>query len=273
MAAETPFDSSLEPIGVFSARARHPYEARRQAVLDESGDIGVVELAPGRGFEQALEDLQGFERIWLLYLFDRNRNWKPKVLPPRGPRVKRGVFSTRAPYRPNPIGLSCVRLRGIEGLQVFVEGHDLLDGTPILDIKPYVPYADAFPDSRCGWLEGVDSRAVRVSLAGRCEEQLSYLESRGVEAIRGFLRSQLEFEPLDDERKRVFPSPRGGDRHVIAYRTWRAEFRIEPSGDALEIERVFSAYRDEELAPGAEDRWADKDLHRDFKRRFEDDAG
>ncbi len=107
----------MEPVGIFKCDAKYPYEARRQA--DEQSE-GEVQLRSG--LEQAVEDLAGFERIWLLYVFDRNADWKPKVMPPRGPRVKRGVFSTRAPYRPNPIGLTSVKLLHIDGLRLKVRG-------------------------------------------------------------------------------------------------------------------------------------------------------
>src|SRR5262249_54526032 len=79
--------------------------------------------------------------------------WRPKVLPPRSGGARRGVFSTRSPHRPNPIGLSVVKLVEVRGLVIHVRDVDLIDGTPILDLKPYVPYADAFPKARTGWLE------------------------------------------------------------------------------------------------------------------------
>ena len=139
----------FEPIGfVKSGGGTYPQEAPRQAAF--ASNEGVIELLPGRNFEQALEDLAGFERIWLVFVFDRNRNWKPKVLPPDGSSRKRGVFATRSPHRPNPVGLPAVELLRIEGRSVHIRNFDLLDGTPILDIKPYIPEADAFPASRSG---------------------------------------------------------------------------------------------------------------------------
>src|SRR6266404_1671756 len=99
---------TLEPIGIFKASSKHPYEARRQAADDSGNSWGEIHLNPGQDFEQAVEDLEGFERIWIIYQFHHNTDWKPKVTPPRGPRIKRGVFATRAPYRPNALGLSCV---------------------------------------------------------------------------------------------------------------------------------------------------------------------
>ena len=99
--------------------------------------------------------LKGFERIWLIFAFHRSEGWKAEVRPPRG-GGKRSVLATRSPHRPNAIGLSAVELIGIEPGALRVRGIDLLDATPILDIKPYVPYADAFPDSRAGWIDQLD---------------------------------------------------------------------------------------------------------------------
>ena len=115
--------------------------------------------------ETAFRDLAGFDRIWLLFAFHRSEGWKPEVKPPRGGR-KRGVLATRSPHRPNAIGLSAVQLLAVEAACLRVRGIDLLDGTPILDIKPYVPYADAFPGSRAGWIDAVDAVSGRQSAPG-----------------------------------------------------------------------------------------------------------
>ena len=103
----------------------------------------------------AFRDLVGFERIWLLFAFHRSEGWRPEVRPPRG-GGKRSVLATRSPHRPSPIGLSAVELLAVDGHTLRVRGVDLLDGTPILDIKPYVPYADAFPAARAGWIDAID---------------------------------------------------------------------------------------------------------------------
>jgi len=142
----------LEPIGVMRTSYRSKYDAPRQPGLRADEPQAFIELHPHKNFEQALQDLAGFERIWILSWFDQVRGWKPKVLPPRS-YGKRGVFATRSPHRPNPIGLSIARLVSVSGLRVTLSDTDLLDGTPVLDLKPYVPYADAFPESKAGWLE------------------------------------------------------------------------------------------------------------------------
>jgi tRNA-Thr(GGU) m(6)t(6)A37 methyltransferase TsaA len=105
--------------------------------------------------DAALADLEGMEHLWVLSWLHRGGTWAAQVMPPRGPRVRRGLFATRSPDRPNPIGLSAVRLIRVDGCHLHVNGIDLIDGTPILDIKPYVPYADAFPQAKAGWIDAV----------------------------------------------------------------------------------------------------------------------
>lgn len=115
--------------------------------------------------EKVLQDLNGFDRVWLIFVFHQSEGWKSSVKPPRG-GPKRGVYSTRAPHRPNAIGLSAVELLKIEGRTLYLRGVDLLDGTPVLDIKPYVPYADAFPDSKAGWIDELDEKLGRCFAPG-----------------------------------------------------------------------------------------------------------
>ena len=253
----------LAPVGHFRCSAKHPYEARRQGTTDESEEIGWVEL--GKGFEQTLSGLEGFSRVWLVYGFDRNTSWKPMVMPKRGPRIKRGVFATRSPYRPNFIGLSCVELFAIEGTRIAVKGFDLLDGSPIYDIKPYLPYADSFPDAKAGWTMALEEEAFAVFFSEKAEEQLAWLEERKLAQARGFFIEQLSHDPLDAERKRV--AAVGEGRYRLSYRTWRADFEIENEKRAITIVSIASGYSPDDLALG-DDKYQDKDLHRSFLHRF-----
>lgn len=253
---------TLKPIGIFHAASKYPYEARRQPSADFSNALGEIRLQDGGGFEQALDDLEGFERIWIVYQFHHNSEWKAKVMPPRGPRVKRGVFATRAPYRPNAIGLSCVRLVKVQGLRVIVEGHDLLDGSPVLDIKPYLPYADAFPESKVGWLEDVEEERWTVEFSVCAESQIAWLEAHGVTQLRGFVQGQLEFDPLDHKRKRVEKTEVG---YLLKYRTWRVNFLVSDKSTRILVEWISSGYSKAELAAN-EDPYQDKDLHHLFNK-------
>ena len=115
--------------------------------------------------KDALRGLEDFSHIWLIWVFSEavREEWSPTVRPPRlGGNTRMGVFATRSPFRPNPIGLSCVRLLRIEGNELVVSGADLMDGTPILDIKPYLPFADAKPDASGGFAEPLREYALQV---------------------------------------------------------------------------------------------------------------
>ncbi len=110
-------------------------------------------------YDQALDDIDGFERLWLIYWMDRVSGFKPRVIPYRDTK-EHGLFATRSPGRPNPIGMTVVRFLRREGAILHVADIDILDGTQLLDIKPYIPAFDAHPVSRAGWFDnpGVDRR-------------------------------------------------------------------------------------------------------------------
>jgi len=140
---------SLEPIGqIRSAFADAEGTPIQPAYANGAEGRVVVDAA----WAEALDDIDGFERIWLLYWMDRVGEARVKVVPYRDDR-ERGLLATRSPCRPNPIGLSAVRLVRREGNVLHVADLDVLDGTPLLDIKPYVPAFDAHAVSRAGWLD------------------------------------------------------------------------------------------------------------------------
>ena len=146
----------LKPIGLI----RSPFVEAQNTPIQTSmaknieGSIEVFpECVPG------LQDLDGFERIWLLYWFDRRAGSRLLVTPFLD-QQEHGVFATRSPCRPNPLGLSCVRLLGVEGARLHITEADILDQTPLLDIKPYVPAFDVFETERIGWLTNKASHVV-----------------------------------------------------------------------------------------------------------------
>lgn len=157
------------PIGILNSPYARRIDAPHQGTVVEgtaSGEAATatLELA-GWLDEKVLQDLSGFERVWLVFAFHLSEGWTSSVKPPRG-GPKRGVLATRSPHRPNSIGLSAVELVSIEGRTLRLRGVDLLDGTPVLDIKPYIPYADAFPGSKAGWIDEMDARLGRNSAPG-----------------------------------------------------------------------------------------------------------
>ena len=177
---------TFDPIGFVSSASRYPQEAPRQGTL--TGRSGRIRLLPGKNFETALADLEGIERIWIIFVFDRVSGWKPKVRPPLGGTDQKiGIFATRSPHRPNPIGITAVRLTGIRHLELEVAEIDLLDGTPVLDIKPYIPLADAFPNARTGWREQVSEMSMEVCFTEAAQNQSAFILQNGGPDIAQFL--------------------------------------------------------------------------------------
>lgn len=178
----------------------------RQSGLVE-GLRGTVVFEEEYRNPDALRGLEGFSHLWLIWGFSASRRetWSPTVRPPRlGGNERLGVFATRSPFRPNPLGLSCVKLEGIElqtsrGPVLHVSGADLMDGTPIYDIKPYVPYADCRPEASDGFAPAPE-RGLRVEIPPELENKIP--EGRG-EA----LREVLAWDPrphYQDDSERVY---------------------------------------------------------------------
>lgn len=156
----------LKPVAYYRGPFGSKFGIPRQSSLARDIEGRIVFTEDFR-VREALRGLEGFSRLWLLWGFSANKpakgEWQPTVRPPRlGGNTALGVWATRSPYRPNPIGLSCVELQGIEGMELLVKGADLMDGTPIYDIKPYVAYADSFPDALCGFADGAPEKKLQV---------------------------------------------------------------------------------------------------------------
>jgi len=152
----------LEAIGRVTSTYQRRFGTPQQASAVDSDAAAVLVLDPVKIPAEALADLEGMDRIWVITWLHRGGGWSPQVFPPRGPRQRRGLFSTRSPDRPNPIGLSAVELVRVEGWDLHVRGIDLLDGTPILDIKPYVPLFDSRQTDRIGWFGAAGERVFDV---------------------------------------------------------------------------------------------------------------
>jgi tRNA-Thr(GGU) m(6)t(6)A37 methyltransferase TsaA len=163
------FQLTYRPIGILRSPYSRRIDAPHQSTVvegTETGDFAQARLELEDWLdEKAVQDLSGFERVWLIFAFHLSEGWRSNVKPPRG-GPKRGVLATRSPHRPNSIGLSAVELVKVEGKTLHLRGVDLLDGTPVLDIKPYVPYADAFPEAKAGWIDEMDAKVGRNSAPG-----------------------------------------------------------------------------------------------------------
>ena len=165
-----------KPVAVIRTPFPTKFGIPRQSGLVEKPEARILFEEPYRN-PDALRGLEGYSHLWLLWLFSaslKGEGWSPTVRPPRlGGNTRVGVFATRSPFRPNPIGLSCVRLLRIEGCELVVAGADLMDGTPILDIKPYLPYTDARPDAVGGFSDAVRENTLTVVFPPEVAEGLS----------------------------------------------------------------------------------------------------
>ena len=205
----------------------------RQSGLVEELEAAVV-FEPEYRNEAALRGLEGFSHLWLIWEFSqaKRESWSPTVRPPRlGGNRRLGVFATRSPFRPNPIGLSCVRLLGVDlhtpdGPVIRVAGADLMDGTPIYDVKPYLPYADCKPEA----LGGFAAQPKQASLTGDFpEELLALVPERKRQALRGVL-AQDPRPSYQEDPQRVYGMTFGG---------LEVKFRVE--GDRLTVCQVEPA--------------------------------
>jgi tRNA-Thr(GGU) m(6)t(6)A37 methyltransferase TsaA len=238
-----PGELVCRPLGVVHSPFRERAEAPRQTAAAREVR-GSIELLPGHDFEHALEDIEMWPYLWVLFWFHLNEGWRPKVLPPRSAK-RRGLFATRAPYRPNPIGMSAVKLEKVEGLVLHVSALDMLDGTPVLDLKPYVPYADALPEAGDGWLEkALDPvEPFEVELGERAAWALGYLKEQHDIELESGIRKVLALGPQQHPYRRI---KKDGDALLLAVKDWRARFEVH--GKRLLVTDILTGYRPKELA-------------------------
>ena len=201
---------NITPIATIHTEFPEKFGIPRQSGLAANLQARIV-FEPMYRNPDALRGLEGFSHIWLIWEFSANRpsagQWQPTVRPPRlGGNGHMGVFATRSPFRPNPLGLSCVEIERIElegkdGPAIYVRGADLMDGTPIYDIKPYVRYADCRPEAVCGYVDSLQERTLKVIVPSEISE--------GIEdqAVLTSLTEVLSLDPrpsYHDDPERVY---------------------------------------------------------------------
>lgn len=189
----------IRPIGWIRSPFREKFGIPRQPLLVEAAE-GVLELLPEFARPEALQGIEGYSHLWLEFVFHRHleQGWQPRVRPPRlGGNKKVGVFASRSPFRPNPLGLSLVKLLAVEpgpqGMQLRLGGLDLLDGTPVIDIKPYLPYVEALPEARAKLAPGPPQAVLEVAFSERARRQLAALGDGG--RLAELIERLLELDP------------------------------------------------------------------------------
>ena len=183
----------IQPIAYIHTEFSEKFGIPRQSGLAE-GLKGRIVFEKQFRDPEALRGLDGFSHLWLIWEFSANRGggqWQPTVRPPRlGGNQHMGVFATRSPFRPNPLGLSCVELESVDwdssdGPALIVRGADLMDGTPVYDIKPYIKYADSRPDAVCGYVDSLAERKLEVIVPQEVER--SFTDKPTLAALREVL--------------------------------------------------------------------------------------
>ena len=258
----------LAPIGVVRSPWKDKHETPRQPAFAR-GTAGRIEIVAGSEYEHALEDLETWTHIWVVFWFHRSSGFRPKVLPPRS-ETKRGVFATRSPNRPNPIGLSVLRLERVEGRVLHVLDVDMIDGTPVLDVKPYVAYTDSIPAAGSGWLDRAGEPAdpgptYEVTYAPEAERQLAWLEGRAAVDVRAIAEKVLRAGPAPHPYRRIRAH---ADHFSLGVKDFRVRFTV--ADNIVTVQHITTGYRPRVLAdPSAQaTEHTPLSVHREFVEQF-----
>ena len=201
IASMKPFD--FRPVAIVKSCYKTKFGIPRQPGLIAEGR-GSIRLLPPFNQPNTVRGLEDFSHVWILFVFHDalRETWKATVRPPRlGGDARVGVFASRSPFRPCPIGLSVLRLERVEigghgNISLEVSGLDLLDGTPVLDIKPYLPYTDSIPDAQSGFApEAPDAQALQIQLSKKAQEQFSLLEQAGRQDLTTLAKKIIAADP------------------------------------------------------------------------------
>lgn len=255
----------LHPIGVFRSSSSERYQAPHQPHVELS-EKGRIEIHPQTHAHQALDDLQGVSHLWVIFGFHRTEgHWKPKVKTP-GAERKIGVWATRSPHRPNGLGLSVVPLLEVKGLNLLVGHHDILDGSPVYDIKPYLENVDALEGTTVAWREH-HHEPKSLAFEKRALEQLQWLKERSVD-LMSLSETTLKLYPEPRHEKRTQLLRQEGEvLHCrLAVKTWRVDYRLD--SEMVEVMEVSSGHHRDVLMGEREEDWSDLPLHREFINRF-----
>ena len=214
---------SFEQIGVIRSPYKEKFAVPRQPGLVKSCS-GELHLVPPYNQADAVRGLEAFSHLWVLFVFHQTMEggWRPTVRPPRlGGNARMGVFATRSTFRPNPIGMSLVELRDIrchkEHVILELGGLDLIDGTPVVDIKPYLPFAESLPDARASYAQDAPHAGVNVTFSAEIAQQLIGLEKR-YPHLRQFIAEVLAQDPR--------PAYRKNEEEGKTYAVWLLDFNV-----------------------------------------------
>jgi tRNA-Thr(GGU) m(6)t(6)A37 methyltransferase TsaA len=224
-------------IGVIRSCYREKFGIPRQPGL-VTMQTATLELLPPYGCAEAVRGLEGFSHIWVSFIFHgvASGKWSPLVRPPRlGGNERVGVFASRSTHRPNPLGLSVVELAGIEsderGVRLHLIGADLLDGTPVVDIKPYIPYVDSIPGARGGFANAAPTQQLEVIVSAAAEQQLA-AQGEQYPELRRLITESLAFDPRPAYQAAANKKSAGG------VRLYQFDVRFEIAQGVLRVTEI-----------------------------------
>jgi tRNA-Thr(GGU) m(6)t(6)A37 methyltransferase TsaA len=239
-------DFTIQPIGTIHSCYAEKFGIPRQPGLVRSA-TATLELLPPYNTVEALRGLEEFSHVWILFVFHQSArddppspgfgatSWKATVRPPRlGGNERIGVFASRSNFRPNSIGLSVVELLSVEGATLKLGGGDFLDGTPVLDIKPYIPYVDSVPDAQGAFAANAPEPVNRVEFTTQAKQAVRTLENEARPALRQIICDMLAYNPRpayqNDDPDRIFGT-----------RLFDLEVRWKQAGTSITVQEIFPA--------------------------------
>ena len=221
----------FEQIGVIRSPYKEKFAVPRQPGLVKSGG-GELHLIPPYNQADAVRGLEAFSHLWVLFIFHQTMEggWRPTVRPPRlGGNARMGVFATRSTFRPNPVGMSLVELKDIRCQKDQVILHlgslDLVDGTPVVDIKPYLPFAEALPDARASYAQQAPVADMLVGFTPDVDAQLLHLEKR-YPRLKAFIIEVLAQDPRPAYKK----EEDAGKTYAVLLLDFNVRWRVTESG-------------------------------------------
>jgi tRNA-Thr(GGU) m(6)t(6)A37 methyltransferase TsaA len=229
-------DFTIQPIGKIHSCYGEKFGIPRQPGLVRSA-TATLELLPPYNTVEALRGLEEFSHVWILFVFHQSARdeWKATVRPPRlGGNERVGVFASRSNFRPNPIGLSVVELLAVEGATLKLGGGDFLDGTPVLDIKPYIPYVDSVPGAQGAFAATAPEPVNRVEFTTQAKQAVQTLENEARPALRQIICDMLAYNPRpayqNDDPERIFGT-----------RLFDLEVRWKQAGTSITVQELIPA--------------------------------
>lgn len=226
---------SYQPIAIVHSCFTEKFGTPRQPGVNNSA-TATIELLPPYNDPEAFEGLENFSHIWVIFSFHKHRNhrWTPKVRPPRlGGNKRIGVFATRSSFRPNSLGLSALKLEKVEsgsrGVYLTVSGQDLIDGTPILDIKPYIQYADSIPSAFSDYAQQAPAPRLQIVYSEIAKQRLQKI-TEDLPAFEQLLIDTISYDP----RPQYHASTQDGKSYGMKLMHFEVKFSVTDNNAIIE---------------------------------------